>query len=100
IVELAMRIMLVEGNEPDRMFDMIENKMGTVGPDILYELVATKGGSRASKRGDARRLGPPNGAEVRREDRPPGAREGRRRRALVWRAADDEPGLSSERRVL
>jgi len=52
IVELAMRIMLVEGPEPDKMFDMIETRMGTTGPDILFELIATKGGSRGARRAE------------------------------------------------
>ncbi len=48
IVELTGRIMLVVGPEPDEMFDLIVNHMGTTGIDILYQLVTTKGGSRAA----------------------------------------------------
>ncbi len=48
IVDLTMRIMLVVGPEPDDMFDQLVNHMGTTGIDILYQLVTTKGGSRAA----------------------------------------------------
>lgn len=48
IVELTGRIMLVVGPEPDEMFDLIVNHMGTTGIDILYQLMTTKGGSRAA----------------------------------------------------
>ena len=48
IVDLAMRIQLVIGTEPDRMFDLLVNHMGTTGIDILYQIVTTKGGSRAA----------------------------------------------------
>src|SRR5262249_13913509 len=39
IVELAMRVTLLEGGEPEAVFDAISNKMGTVGIDILWELM-------------------------------------------------------------
>lgn len=48
IMELTGRIMLVVGPEPDKMFDLIVNHMGTTGIDILYQLMTTKGGSRAA----------------------------------------------------
>jgi hypothetical protein len=34
------------------MFDLISTKMDTIGADILYELVTTRGGSRAAKRAE------------------------------------------------
>ncbi|HVY46373.1 MAG TPA: hypothetical protein VHB21_10865, partial [Minicystis sp.] len=41
------------GPEIDELFTVITDKMGTHGPDILYELVTTRGGSRAAERADA-----------------------------------------------
>lgn len=52
IVELAMRVMLLEGPEPDAVFEQISAHMGTTGADILYELITTRGGSRAAKRAE------------------------------------------------
>jgi hypothetical protein len=52
IVELAMRIMVGAGPEADELFDVIVRKMGTHGDDILYELVTTRGGSRAARRAE------------------------------------------------
>jgi hypothetical protein len=52
IVELSMRVMLLTGDEPDRVFDMISTKMGATGMDILYELLTTRGGSRAAARAE------------------------------------------------
>jgi hypothetical protein len=52
IVELSMRVMLLTGGEPDRMFDLVTTKMGTTGIDILYELLTTRGGSRAAARAE------------------------------------------------
>jgi hypothetical protein len=52
IVELSMRVMLLTGGEPDRVFDMIATKMDTTGMDILYELLTTRGGSRAAARAE------------------------------------------------
>jgi hypothetical protein len=49
VVELAMRVMLLEGNETATVFNLISGHMGTTGADILYELVTTRGGSRAAK---------------------------------------------------
>ena len=47
-----MRVMLLTGSEPDRVFDLISTKMGTPGIDILYELLTTRGGSRAAARAE------------------------------------------------
>jgi hypothetical protein len=52
IVELAMRVMLLDGPEPDSVFDLLSSHMGTAGADILYELITTRGGSRAARRAD------------------------------------------------
>jgi hypothetical protein len=52
VVELSQRIMNVDGPEPDRMFELLSKEMDTVGVDILYELVTTRGGSKAAKRAD------------------------------------------------
>jgi hypothetical protein len=49
IVELTQRLTLLTTGEPERMFGMLAKKMGTTGIDILYQLVTTKGGSRAAK---------------------------------------------------
>ncbi|MEJ7733311.1 MAG: hypothetical protein WKG00_29465 [Polyangiaceae bacterium] len=50
VVELAMRVMLVEGDASDRVFGLLTGKLEELGVDILYELMTTKGGSRAAKR--------------------------------------------------
>jgi hypothetical protein len=52
IVELTMRVMLLTGDEPVRIFELITQKMDTAGIDILYELVTTRGGSRAAARAE------------------------------------------------
>lgn len=49
ILKLAMQVVLLEGPEPDKVFELISTKIGTVGADILYDIVATRGGSRASR---------------------------------------------------
>jgi len=48
IIDLAQRVMFLKGEEPNQLFGMIANKMGTTGPDILYEMVTTKGGTKAA----------------------------------------------------
>lgn len=53
IVDLAVRIMFVQGTEPDLVFTLIATKMGKTGIDILYQLATTKGGSRAAKYAEA-----------------------------------------------
>jgi eukaryotic-like serine/threonine-protein kinase len=52
IVDLAMRIMVGQGPECDQLFDVMSSRMGTRGIDLLYELVTTRGGSRAAKRAE------------------------------------------------
>lgn len=52
IVDLSQRITQLDGPAPDRLFDLIAHEMGTAGGDLLYELMTTKGGSRAAKRAE------------------------------------------------
>lgn len=52
LVELSTRITLLPGKEPDRYFDILLNDTGTMGPDLLYHLWTTKGGSEAAKRSE------------------------------------------------
>jgi hypothetical protein len=52
IVDLAMRIMVGAGPEVEQLFNVVTQKMGTHGGDILFELVTTRGGSRAARRAD------------------------------------------------
>lgn len=52
LIELAMRVMLVQGREPEEVFDIITVRIGPVGGDILYELLTTRGGSRAAKQAE------------------------------------------------
>ncbi len=52
VVELATRVTLLTGGEPDRVFEMIATKMGATGADVLYELMTTRGGSRAAARAE------------------------------------------------
>jgi hypothetical protein len=52
IVDLTQRITQLDGPAPDRLFDLVAQKMGTTGGDLLYELWTTKGGSRAAKRAE------------------------------------------------
>jgi hypothetical protein len=52
IVDLTQRITQLDGPAPDRLFTLIAQKMGTAGGDLLYELLTTKGGSRAAKRAE------------------------------------------------
>ena len=60
-----MRVMLQTGGDADRVFDMITTKMGAPGIDILYELVTTRGGSRAAARADEDVLKDLGGASAR-----------------------------------
>ncbi len=48
VIALAQRVVLVKGTAPDRFFATVANKLGTQGPDILYELVVSKGGTTAA----------------------------------------------------
>jgi hypothetical protein len=52
VVDLSLRVMLQPGGDADRVFEMITSKMGATGMDILYELVTTRGGSRAAARAE------------------------------------------------
>jgi len=66
IVELASKAGFLGGAEADKVFDVIGLQMGKRGPDVLYELVVSKGGSKAAdraaellKRDDVRSRGTP-----------------------------------------
>jgi hypothetical protein len=52
IIEVMLRIMISDSPHIDPLFKIVQDKMGTAGPDLLYELVTTRGGSRAAKRAD------------------------------------------------
>lgn len=52
IIEVLMRIMIGDSPHADKLFSIVEGKMGTAGPDLLFELVTTRGGSRAAKRAE------------------------------------------------
>ncbi len=52
IVELSQRVMQTQGDLPERMFAVLSQRAGTTGIDILYYLVTSKGGSKASKVAD------------------------------------------------
>ncbi|MDI3291816.1 hypothetical protein [Polyangium sp. 15x6] len=50
IVELASKAAFTGGAEAEKVFEVIGSKMGTRGPDVLYALVTSKGGSKAADR--------------------------------------------------
>jgi len=50
VLELASDTEYQGGKDADRVFDAISFKMGTTGPDVLYALATTKGGSKAGNR--------------------------------------------------
>jgi hypothetical protein len=77
VVELSMRVMLLQGDEPETVFKLITTRMGTTGIDILYELITTRGGSRAAAR--AEELMRDEGAATRRRR----SSSGRRRTATA-----------------
>lgn len=52
VIEVLMRVMMGDQANADRLFSLIENKMGTNGPDLLYEIITTRGGSKAAKRAE------------------------------------------------
>jgi hypothetical protein len=52
IIEVLMRIMMGDSPHVDTLFNIVQDKMGTAGPDLLYELVTTRGGSKAAKRAE------------------------------------------------
>jgi eukaryotic-like serine/threonine-protein kinase len=49
VVALSQPVSLLPGKEPERFLNLLAAKSGTRGIDLLYELVATKGGSRAAR---------------------------------------------------
>ncbi len=52
ILDLALRLAVVGGRDADHVFDLVANRTGTRGPDLLFAMVTTKGGSRAAKRAE------------------------------------------------
>jgi hypothetical protein len=52
VVALSQPVSLLPGKEPERFLDLLATKAGTRGIDVLYELVTTKGGSRAARDSD------------------------------------------------
>src|SRR5262249_44664413 len=52
IIETLMRIMMGPGDDAEKLFTLIDTKMGTAGPDLLFEMMTTRGGSRAAKRSE------------------------------------------------
>jgi hypothetical protein len=52
IIEVLMRIMISDSPHIEPLFKVVQDKMGTAGPDLLYELLTTRGGSKAAKRAD------------------------------------------------
>lgn len=55
IVRMAMDVMVAQGSlvsadEVDRVYEIIGTKLGATGPDILLELVMTRGGSRGAEK--------------------------------------------------
>lgn len=52
VVALAQSVSLLQGKDPERFLDLLATKAGTRGIDVLYELVTTKGGSRAAQDSD------------------------------------------------
>jgi hypothetical protein len=52
VVDLTMRLSLMNAPEGERLFSLITFRTGTTGPDILYELMTTRGGSKAAVRAE------------------------------------------------
>lgn len=52
IIDVMMRIMMGDSPHVEPLFKIVQDKMGTAGPDLLYELLTTRGGSRAAKRAE------------------------------------------------
>jgi serine/threonine-protein kinase len=48
--DLAAAMAPTGGDEADRMFEALANRAGSGGLDVLYEIVRTRGGSKAAKR--------------------------------------------------
>ena len=51
--DLAVTIASVPGDEADRVFDALAHRLGSDGVDVLYEIVRTRGGSKAATRAEA-----------------------------------------------
>jgi serine/threonine-protein kinase len=51
--DLAVTIASVPGDDADRVFDALARRLGSDGVDVLYEIVRTRGGSKAALRAEA-----------------------------------------------
>ena len=49
VLDLTVKACLQNGETCDKMLDLLTSKMGTAGPDVLFELIATKGGTNAQR---------------------------------------------------
>jgi serine/threonine-protein kinase len=49
VMQLAVRVYLSGGDTSDKMTRILTQKMGSTGPDLLFELVVTRGGTAAAK---------------------------------------------------
>lgn len=49
VITLANRALILKGDEGDQVFSLITNGFGTRGIDLLFELVTTRGGSKAAE---------------------------------------------------
>lgn len=50
VIELAAKTEYAGGREADRVFELLSTKMGAQGPELLYAIVTSKGGSKAANR--------------------------------------------------
>jgi serine/threonine-protein kinase len=51
--DLAVTIAAAPGDATDRVFEALARRLGSDGVDVLYEIVRTRGGSKAASRADA-----------------------------------------------
>jgi serine/threonine-protein kinase len=49
VVKLALRAYFVGGDTASTMTELLTKKMGSSGPDILFKIITTRGGTKASK---------------------------------------------------
>jgi hypothetical protein len=52
VIDLTVKACLQNGDTCNKMLGLLTDKMGTAGPDVLFELIATKGGTNAQKHAD------------------------------------------------
>ncbi|MEP7121951.1 MAG: serine/threonine-protein kinase [Byssovorax sp.] len=51
--DLAVTVAAAPGDDTDRIFDALAHRLGSDGVDILYEIMRTRGGSKAATRAEA-----------------------------------------------